>query len=92
MNRRVVLAIGAVSVALTTISACNFPGNKVTEPWNDAPISHKDDGPAVVYSMPDGFGNVAAKCDGYGHRIFTLYHADGTYGGVSVVADPACAG
>jgi hypothetical protein len=53
-------------------------------------IAHKDDSPAVVYSMPDGFGNVASKCDGFGHRLYTLYHADSAYGGVTVITDSAC--
>jgi hypothetical protein len=87
VRKKVAALAGLVVLGGVATTGCL---NKTTEPWNDAPISRKDDSAAVVYSMPDGFGNVASKCDGYGHRIFTLYHADSSYGGVSVVDDPAC--
>lgn len=66
---------------------------KMSEPWNDAKISVKDDSPAEVYSMPDGFSNVASKCDRHGNRIYVIYHGDNPYGAVEVVpADPSCGG
>jgi len=30
-----------------------------------------DRGPAHVIAMPDEFSNVASKCDGHGHRVFS---------------------
>jgi hypothetical protein len=30
----------------------------------DAPVGSSDDSPAVVINFPDGFANVARKCDG----------------------------
>lgn len=83
----ITLALLSVLGLGVTATGCS---QKAMEPWNDAPIAHKDDSAAEVYSMPDGFNNVASKCDGHGHRMFTLYHGDSTYGGVAVVADPAC--
>lgn len=67
---------------------------KLTEPWNDAPIERKYDNPAEVYSMPDGYANIASKCDAHGHRMFST--REGTNGGGKVVAvvpnDPSCKG
>ena len=63
-----------------------------TEPFNDAPISHKNDSPAYVGSMPDGFSNWASKCDpqGGGFRVFTAFHGDGDRAAIAVIADPTC--
>ncbi|MGW1547506.1 hypothetical protein [Streptomyces sp. NPDC002346] len=79
---------------LALIGALSLTGcASLTEPFNDAPVSRKDDSPAVIYSMPDGFANVAAKCDGNGFRIFTTRGADSGGGkAVAVVADPKCNG
>lgn len=85
MKRAAVAAAGVLVVLLA--SGCA----RITEEWNDAPIERKDDGPAVVYSMPDGFANVATKCDGFGHRIYvTRGAAEGGGKAVAVIADPAC--
>jgi hypothetical protein len=53
-------------------------------------VSNRNNDPAVVGSMPDGFGNWAAKCDGP-NMVYTLFHQDSAYGGISVVPnDPRC--
>jgi hypothetical protein len=41
--------------------------------------------------MPDGFNNLATKCD-HGQRIYVSYHGDGSYGFGFAAPDPACAG
>jgi hypothetical protein len=90
MTRRKIAAI-AVGTALlgATLTACGI--EKYSEPFRDAPRSGTDNGPALVFTMPDGFGNGATKClEGTGVRVTTLYHQDGAYGSVSTILDPAC--
>lgn len=88
MNRRHKLALlGATGlVGVLGLTGCSA----ATEEWNDAPIEKKHDGPAEVFSMPDGFANVASKCDGHGHRIYTTRVGPGGGKDVAVVADDAC--
>lgn len=84
--KRAAIAAALGAVLLGTAGCAKF-----TEPWNDAKIENKDDSPAEVYSMPDGFGNFATKCDRHGNRVYTLYHSDSPYGGITVIpADPSC--
>ncbi|OSC76511.1 hypothetical protein B5180_01780 [Streptomyces sp. BF-3] len=80
--------------ALTIAAALTLTGcASLTEPYNDAPVERKDDGPAVIYSMPDGFANVASKCAGEGFRVFTTRGSDAGGGkAVAVIADPTCKG
>jgi hypothetical protein len=83
---RLVLAAAAAAVLMVTTTGCS----KLTEPLKDAPVSNRNNDPAVVGSMPDGFGNWAAKCDGP-NMVYTLFHQDSAYGGISVVPnDPRC--
>lgn len=85
LRRQILLAAGAVVMLLGT-TGCS----KLTEPLKDAPVSGRNSDPAVVGSMPDGFGNWAAKCDGP-NMVYTLFHKDSAYGGISVVPnDPRC--
>lgn len=65
-------------------------GAKANEPYKDVHVSGHDDSPAMVHRMPDGFSNFAEKCDGHGHRVFTLFHSDSGYGGIAVIDDPKC--
>jgi len=76
------------SGALLGLSAC---GNKVTQPWNDSPrTSVVNNTPADVIAMPDGFNNLATKCD-HGNRIYVSFHSDSAYAAVAVVqGDPTC--
>ena len=40
--------------------------------------------------MPDGFSNVATKCD-HGNRIYVIFKSDSSYGSVAVVPNaPDC--
>ncbi|MFJ8930621.1 hypothetical protein ACIRLA_28965 [Streptomyces sp. NPDC102364] len=84
--KRAAIILGAATAALL-LSGCSA----ATEEWNDAPVQYKDDGPARIHSMPDGFANWADKCDGFGHRVFTT--REGVNGGgksVAVINDSKC--
>lgn len=83
--KRAAAVIGAALAALS-LSACS----SMTESFNDAPVEYKDDGPARIHSMPDGFANFADKCDGFGHRVFTTRGGDKAGKAIAVVADPKC--
>lgn len=80
---------------LVSLTACG------SEWGNDAPVSNAESGnakdtiPAEIYNMPDGFSNVATKCDKYGNRMYTIYHGSNLnsspYGAISVLPnDPSC--
>lgn len=79
-------AVGAAFCAALVLSGCSNFG----EPWNDAPVEYKDDGPARIHSMPDGYANFADKCDGFGHRVFTTRAGDSAGKDVAVIDDPKC--
>lgn len=84
MTRNRKFAAAAVAGGLLALSACS----SATEAWNDAPIDHKNDRPAIVYSAPDGFANYMEKCDEFGNLVITT-RAGGKGGGkaVTVVKD-----
>lgn len=52
-----------------------------------------DRSPAEVIAFPDAFRNVAHKCDGHGHRVYSSSTgSNGDYPQVVVVPDPSCGG
>lgn len=78
--KKIALAALAV-IALSSLSGCA----KMTEPFKDAPRSGvTNEEPADVVQMPDGFNNLATKCD-HGNRVYVTYHGDSAYGSVTVV-------
>lgn len=84
----VIAACFLVAVALL-LSSC---AQKAQEPFKDAPVSQHNDDPAAVINMPDGFSNVASKCDGP-NRVYVVFHGDSKYGTVAVAPnDPRCSG
>jgi hypothetical protein len=89
--RRVAASALGVGLGLAALSGC--VGDKANEPFRDAPRTHtSNSGPAQVIEMPDGFNNLASKCDGP-NRVYVTYHGDSSYGAVFVVKDdPRCAG
>lgn len=95
--RRVAL-VAAGTVAAFALAACGSDAKSV-EQYKDAPVSSRNDTAAVVGTMPDGFNNWAAKCDGP-NRVYTIFHFkttkgtdDGAYGSIAVVPnDPRCTG
>lgn len=88
MNRtKVGLTLAAGAVLVATVAGC---GDKQQEYFKDAPRSDTDWSAAKIITMPDGFSNLATKCVD-GDRYTVVFHSDGAYGAVSVVADdPSC--
>jgi hypothetical protein len=81
------LVLVTIAVALVFISACG-------EFNKDAPAGERNTGPADIINMPDGFSNVAHKCDGP-NMVYVIYHGNFSdpkpYGSLAVVAnDPRC--
>jgi hypothetical protein len=79
------LAIAAMALVLVTggCSAHNDARGR-----GDAPIGEYDDTPAEVINFPDQFANVAHKCDGHGHRVYSTTREAPPV----VISDPSCPG
>ncbi len=91
MTRNLGLVVGGAlliggSVGITSCS------QKMQEPFRDAPTTGHDNAPAMIIEMPDGFSNLATKCDGHGHRLYVAFHGDGAYGAITAIGDPGCPG
>jgi hypothetical protein len=67
-------------VVITALTACG----------QDAQVGQRDRGTADVLNMPQGWSNVAMKCDGHGHRVFATDHGDSYSSSLAVVADTSC--
>lgn len=85
------LSIIIAVLSLGLLSGCDDAQNTNDAPAVPSPVT----GPAEVLAMPDGFSNVATKCDGHGHRIYTVYRTWATgaypaYGAVAVIDDAKC--
>lgn len=76
--RKVLFAV----VLVLAVAACSD-----TKGTADGPIGKVDDSPAEVTNFPDQYPNVANKCDGHGHRIYT--DTDRRF---VVVVDASCPG
>lgn len=78
-------------IAVTILGTISLAGcSKALEPFQDAPRGATNSSPADIITMPDGFSNVAAKCDGP-NRVYVVFHGDSTYGSVEVAPnDPRC--
>lgn len=79
---------------ITTLIAGTLALSACGESTQDANTGDRNVGPADIINMPDGFSNVAHKCDGP-NMVYVIYHgASGNvsaYGSVAVVAnDPRC--
>lgn len=90
-RRKVVALLTAVLFVIGggVLTGC---GDKFTEPFKDAPRSHKDTGtPTDVIRFADGFSNVGSSCDRYGNRVYVAYHGDSAYASIFVLKDdPSC--
>jgi hypothetical protein len=81
---------GALAAALALVVATSGCSQKYKEYRRDAPVASRNDKPADVFTMPDGFSNFAAKCDGP-NRVYVAFHGDDNYAAIAVVAnDPRC--
>lgn len=89
-TRRIAASGAAAFIGITFMAGCS---NKQRQQFNDAPRTGTDNtAPAQVIAMPDGFSNVASKCDGP-NRVYVVFHSDSAYGSVDVVPnDPRCTG
>lgn len=75
----------AAAIALT---ACGI--DKAQEPFEDAPRGQTNTDRADTLTFPDGFSNVATKCD-HGNRVYVVFKGDAPYGAIDVVEqDPSC--
>lgn len=85
-HRTIAVALTSV-LALTALAGCDGKG---TEPFKDAKRGVENSTPADTITFPDGFNNVASKCDGK-NRVYVTFHGDKAYGSLAVVAnDPRC--
>lgn len=83
--RRSLIVIGAILAGLGT--GC---GEEATKDANKTGQT-VDRTPARVIAFPDKFRNVATKCDGFGHRIYSNSTGDsGTGAELFVINDPRC--
>lgn len=91
MKRKPIIAVIATAAAgLLLLAGCDL-GSKMTEPFADAPRGATNKGPADVMTMPDGFSNVAAKCDGT-NRVYVIFKQDYTYGSIAVAPNSKLCG
>lgn len=81
------LAVGLM-LMFAVISGCD----KIAEPYKDAERGASNTGAADTVTFPDGFSNVATKCD-HGNRIYVAFKGDANRAAIAVVAnDPTCGG
>lgn len=85
MRRKLIAA--ALFLGLCLGSGCS---EKQQEKFRDAPRAENNDEPAETMTMPDGFSNVAHKCDGP-NMVYVIFKGDSAYGSIDVVPnDPRC--
>ena len=93
--------VGGILVSgllLAGLAGCDANTKRV-EQYKDAGVSSRNDAPAEVGTMPDGFSNWASKCDGP-NRVYTVFHYNNdkesggdVAGSIAVVPnDPRCTG
>ncbi len=86
MKKFTMAAAAIATVAL--LSGCG--ADKMTEQFKDAERGESNTEPADTITFPDGFSNVATKCD-HGNRVYVLFKGDNAYGAIAVVQnDESC--
>lgn len=81
--------VPAVIASALLFGACT---DKATEQFNDAGRGETNSDSADIVTMPDGFSNLATKCDN-GNRIYVAFKGNDNRAAISVVAaDPTCGG
>lgn len=73
-------AVGAAIAGLVLVGCSD------TKPTGDGPTGDVDDSPAAVINFPNEYANVAHKCDGHGHRVYSTTREAAPV----VVDDPTC--
>jgi hypothetical protein len=74
------LLIGVFLLALS-LTGCT---GKANEPFKDADRGQTNNDPADTVTFPDGFSNVATKCD-HGNRVYVIFKGDSQRAGLAVV-------
>jgi hypothetical protein len=87
MHLRHLLA-GAATFAVLSVGLGACDSFNSSRGRGDAPVGHYDDSSAEVINFPDKFANVAHKCDGHGHRVYSTTRQ----ATVVVIDDPSCPG
>lgn len=80
MSRRV-LAAAVTGLLVLGLSGCS---GKAMEQFKDAKVGDRNTESADTMTFPDGFSNVATKCDGP-NRVYVIFHGDSAYGSIAVV-------
>jgi len=89
--KRIPTIIGASILAASALflTGCSETG-KLGQGFADADVSGQNKAPAIIGTMPDGFSNFAAKCDGP-NMVYVIFHGNSSYGALDVVPnDPRC--
>jgi hypothetical protein len=80
-------ALAVATIALTGCSHYNDVRGK-----GDSPVGPVDRTRAEITNFPDGFANVATKCDGHGHRLYVTTRGDQRPAQLTVLVDASCPG
>lgn len=85
------LPMKIVVSALVVIAIFSGCSEKAREPFHDGPRSEVvNDDESDVLEFPDGFSNVATKCD-HGNRVYVVYRGDANRAAIAVAPnDPTC--
>ena len=84
MNKYRTPAIAAtLAVAMAALTGCGS-WDKAAEPYEDASRGAANNAPADTITMPDGFSNLATKCD-HGNRVYVAFKGDNLYASIAVV-------
>ena len=87
--KKILIALTALLVATMALAGCDS-SSKYGQQFQDAGVSGQNKAKAIVGTMPDGFSNFAAKCDGQ-NMVYVIFKSDNTYGSIAVVPnDPRC--
>lgn len=81
--------LGGITVTALLIASLSACSSKQQEQYKDAPKGDRNNTPALIIEMPDGFSNLATKCVG-DVRYTVVFHNNSHYGSVATVVDPAC--
>lgn len=76
---------------LAVVGGCSDTG-KFAQGLTDAPANKTVDySEAKIIAMPDGFSNVATKCDEYGNRIYVVFKSGSAFAALEVIEnDDSC--
>jgi uncharacterized lipoprotein len=82
---RWLLILAGLVLMVGVVAACGSD-SKEFEQFKDAERGTSNTESADTITFPDGFSNVATKCD-HGNRVYVLFKGSGSYGSIAVVPD-----